>query len=76
MNGCEREDAISDSGSDPSHDHVLDDSMDTPPSSEALHRGHISPSQGLGPGIASHMTLPMGSGQRHFPPVINLVNIT
>ncbi|KAB7506624.1 POU domain, class 2, transcription factor 1, partial [Armadillidium nasatum] len=74
VNGCEREDAISDSGSDPPHDHLLDDSMDTPPSSEAMHRGHMSSPQVVGGSgsISSHINLPMTPNQRAFPPVINL----
>lgn len=82
MNGCEREDGVSDCGSDGAHDNTLDDSMDgTPPTSSS---DVPTPTRPRSPTPVGHglqqthahtqMPLPPTATPRHFHPVINLVS--
>ncbi|XP_047484310.1 POU domain, class 2, transcription factor 2-like isoform X1 [Penaeus chinensis] len=72
VNGCERDDVVSDCGSDGAHDHALDDSMDgTPPSSD-IHPPPNRPRSPTPVGLQGHAQMQLVPTPRHFHPVINL----
>ncbi|KAK8754233.1 hypothetical protein OTU49_015061, partial [Cherax quadricarinatus] len=80
VNGCEREEVVSDCGSDGVHDHTLDDSMDgtTPPTSSSdvptpTARPRTPTPVGLvQTHVSHHAQMQMPPTPRHFHPVINL----
>ncbi|KAK3876744.1 hypothetical protein Pcinc_018480, partial [Petrolisthes cinctipes] len=78
VNGCEREEGVSECGSDGVHDHTLDDSMDgtTPPTSSSDVPTPTRPRSptpvGLPPQSHPHAPLQLPPAARHFHPAINL----
>ncbi|XP_066980593.1 uncharacterized protein [Macrobrachium rosenbergii] len=71
VNGCEREDVVSDCGSEGIHNHTLDDSMDgTPPTSSDIPI--TRPRTPTPVALQSHAQMPLPPTARHFHPVINL----